>query len=60
MQIFSHEDQAQSSPQPRKRLSFRFVTLLIVGSLVLAALSYALVEHNTDSQGGQLDADLER
>ena len=41
MQIFSHEDQAQSSPQPRKRLSFRFATLLIVGLLVLAALSYA-------------------
>src|SRR5690348_6526377 len=41
MQIFSHGDQTQRSPEPRKRLSFRATTLLIIGSLVLTALSFA-------------------
>jgi hypothetical protein len=41
MQIFSHGDQDQRSPEPRKRLSFRFAILFIVVSLVLAVLSFA-------------------
>jgi hypothetical protein len=40
MQIFSHGNHASDFHQQRNRLSFQIATLLIVGSLVLTALSF--------------------
>ena len=52
MQMFSHGDQASSSHRPYKRLFLWLATLLITGTLILAALSFGPFSGTATTRAG--------